>query len=764
MQWLNTIVDEVIARYPDGEILIESGGSPSGTYHLGHMRELVTCDAILLELRRRGRQARHIYFVDDLDNLRKIPINVPAEFEKYLGVPICDVPAPDGSDQSYADFFLQTLVDACEALGIEVEFVRSYQKYREGFFVPAIERCLDHIPEIRHALETVSGRTLDDNWSPIQVVEDGRLKKRTFVGIDTKQQLVTYKDADDNPQTTSYGNGQVKLDWRLDWPGRWWLLGVQVEPSGRDHMTKGGSYDTGVQIMRDIYGAEPPFPVSYDFINMVGDTKKMSASKGTGLDAVDGAKIMPPEVVRYWIMRAPPLKRLYFDPVNSVMQVMDEFAAFAAKPDKNKDEQQLWDIVTHSVRGRRVVSRIPFSHLVASYQAALKDTDKTLDIIKRTEHADIADEEAEIIRDELQFIETWLQKRAPDEVKFELVDKIDAVNFSDAQKVFFKGLANKVAEAPDDADGAWFHAAVYSFKDSAGLAPKELFTSLYQLLIAKDSGPRAGWFLSMLPRDWLINRLNLHDSIVGPEGIDVASADSSASVQESLSAELTAQTRFVIDQTILEKFPEAAVGYLVATIPSALVTHGHDTLADAIQSLHSRGVTSENLTAQPEIAVWRKAFQVFGVKPSKYLSSVEALTKRALKSSPAHVSPVVDEYNAISIKYLVPMGAFDLDKLKGDITLRFGHVGEMADLMGVEKPIPVADGHAVYVDEERVITWLWCHRDATATAVSESTTHAVFFVDSLLGRELAEKALNELAYSLQKLGVEIVNQGLVATE
>src|SRR4029078_10157595 len=98
MNWLNQIADEVTARHPEGEILIESGGSPSGTHHLGHMRELVTCDAILLELRRRGREARHIYFVDDLDNLRKVPSNVPPAFERYLGMPLCDIPAPDGSD------------------------------------------------------------------------------------------------------------------------------------------------------------------------------------------------------------------------------------------------------------------------------------------------------------------------------------------------------------------------------------------------------------------------------------------------------------------------------------------------------------------------------------------------------------------------------------------------------------------------------------------------------------------------------------------
>lgn len=509
MKWLNDIALALLKRHPEGELLIESGSSPSGTYHLGHLRELVTCDAILLELRRRGRKARHVQFVDDLDNLRKIPINVPEDYEKYFGYPLCDIPAPDDSDRSYGDYFLQTLIDACEALGIEVDYARAHQKYRAGWYGPAIERALERMPAVRQALETVGGRQLDEHWSPIQILEDGRLKKRAFLSIDKAQKTLSYRDADGQPQSVSYADGQVKLDWRLDWPGRWWLQQVHVEPSGRDHMTKGSSYDTGVQIMREVYEAEPPLPVAYDFINMAGDTKKMSASKGTGLDAVEGARIMPPEVVRYFILKSPPAKRLYFDPINGVVQLMDEFAAFAAKTDKTADEQQLWHVATRGDSFARSVSRVPFSHLVASYQAALKDPARTLEVIRRTEHSTVVDEDQEIIKAELKFIDQWLQTRAPEEVKFELLQELPAGGFTDQQAAFLKALGDAVAEAPEDADGEWFHKAIYQFKDGSGLEPKELFATLYQALIGKDAGPRAGWFLSMLPRDWLIKRLHL---------------------------------------------------------------------------------------------------------------------------------------------------------------------------------------------------------------------------------------------------------------
>jgi lysyl-tRNA synthetase class 1 len=509
MQWLNQIVDELISRHPSGEILIESGSAPSGSYHLGHLRELVTADAVLLEVRRRGRQARHIQFVDDLDGLRKIPVNVPAEWEKYLGYPICDIPAPDGGNGSYADYFLQGLIDACATLNVDVEYIRGYKKWREGFFVPAIERGLERLPEVRKTLEEVSGRTLEDGWSPIQIMEQGRFKKRKYLGIDTAAKTISYEDAEGNPQSIAYDKGEVKLDWRLDFPAHWWLQNVACEPSGRDHSTKGGSVDTGNQISREIYQHEPPLHVPYDFINMAGDNKKMSASKGTGLDAVEGAKIMPPEVVRYFILRAAPSKRLYFDPVNGVVQLMDEFAAFAAKADKTEAEQQLWYICTRGNDSVRTVSQVPFSHLVASYQASLKDADKTLEVIKRTEHGATAEAEADIIRGELKFIDEWLRLRAPEDVKFSLAETVDFSSFTEPEQKFLKALGAKAAEAPADADGAYFHEAIYSLKDELGMAPKELFNTLYRALIAKESGPRAGWFLSMLPRDWLVSRLNL---------------------------------------------------------------------------------------------------------------------------------------------------------------------------------------------------------------------------------------------------------------
>lgn len=218
MQWLNKIVAELLERHKTGEIIVSSGVSPSGTYHLGTLREVLTAEIIAVEIRRRGRQARHIHVCDDLDVFRKVPVDVDESFEQYLGMPLCDVPSPDGKAASYADYFVQALIDAAQEMKLSMEVVRAHEKYRSGYFVPAIETALGNIAKIRSILEEVSGRQLDEQWSPIQVIENGRLKNRQFKSIDLEAKTIVYVSVDGEDVELAYGEGKVKLNWRIDWP------------------------------------------------------------------------------------------------------------------------------------------------------------------------------------------------------------------------------------------------------------------------------------------------------------------------------------------------------------------------------------------------------------------------------------------------------------------------------------------------------------------------------------------------------------------
>src|SRR3990167_996246 len=158
----------------------------------------------------------------------------------------------------------------------------------------------------------------------------------------------------------------------------------------------------------------------------------MSASAGTGISATEVVKVLPPEVARYFMLRFPPSKRLYFDEQN-IDQLIDEFAGLAAA----EPDSPLVQISLNKLE--RVVSNVPFSHLVAAYQSALKDIDKTIDIIKRASPQPV--DEA-VVKKELKYIDGWLKNWAPESIKFELSKAVKKSDFSEPEMQFLSKLAD----------------------------------------------------------------------------------------------------------------------------------------------------------------------------------------------------------------------------------------------------------------------------------------------------------------------------------
>jgi lysyl-tRNA synthetase class 1 len=449
-----------------------------------------------------------LHIVDDFDVFRKVPIDIEDSFEAHLGKALCDVPAPDGSQQSYVDYYLKDLFEVSEKMNLAFEFVHASEKYRQGFFTKAIELALEHVDEIKNILHSISGHAVDEQWSPIQIYEDGYLKNRQFVSFNKSAKTVTFVDKTGAQQQTNYTQGNVKLNWRIDWPARWWLMKVDVEPFGRDHASKGGSYDTGEVIVKEIFDYQAPIPLPYNFINRAGHTKKMSKSAGDAITAGELVKVLPAEIIWFFMLRFSPQKQLIFDEGQTLIQLFDDFAALMAKPNKTTAEQQLLDICMYGI-SEVTISNIPFSHLVTSYQASLKNVSKTIGVIRRTEHADTANKQRKIIERELKYIDYWLKSWAPDDVKFSLLESINKADFSENQQFFLNSLASDISKAPVTAKGDWFHSKIYEYKDKIDMAPEELFITLYRVLIGQESGPRAGWFLSLIDRKWLIKRLML---------------------------------------------------------------------------------------------------------------------------------------------------------------------------------------------------------------------------------------------------------------
>ena len=101
-----------------------------------------------------------------------------------------------------------------------------------------------------------------------------------------------------------------------------------VEPfSAQEHGAAGSSYDTGVRFSSEVFGYDAPIPgVRYANIHMLGDTKKMSSSKGNLVTPGEALQIMPPEVLRYFVVRRRPERTLYWDSGQGLFNLIREFA------------------------------------------------------------------------------------------------------------------------------------------------------------------------------------------------------------------------------------------------------------------------------------------------------------------------------------------------------------------------------------------------------------------------------------------------------
>ncbi len=225
--------------------------------------------------------------------------------------------------------------------------------------------------------------------------------------------------------------------------------------------------------------------------------------------------------------------------------------------------------------------------------------------------------------------------------------------------------------------------------------------------------------------------------------------------------------RLKISPEIREKYPQVKIGWLCADIrPVPMDPKVEQLKASLAAEVLSRGLTFGSLSSHPEVIRWRQIFASMGVKPSKYRCSLEALLRRVMKEGALWtVNSVVDLYNCVSVWTLFPMGAFDLDRVSGDIELRFGRDGETFSPLGKGDEEKVSCEHVVYADSEKICCWLWNHRDSRLVGLEEKSRRAVFFADQAFSPTTAPigSALQLLGEKLEETGARVTGSGVCSS-
>lgn len=207
--------------------------------------------------------------------------------------------------------------------------------------------------------------------------------------------------------------------------------------------------------------------------------------------------------------------------------------------------------------------------------------------------------------------------------------------------------------------------------------------------------------------------------------------------------------RIIIHEDIFEKFPDLLLGLSVAR---GIDNSGSEAeIIQEIQKLQAKiqdEYDAETLSQQPRIKTWRKAYSAFGAKPKKYKSSVESLYRMVLKGPGLRlINKVVDIYNAVSLKYMIPVGGDDLDRVEGDISLRLASGEEEFVPLNSDVRERVNPGEVIYTDSVEVLCRRWNWRECDKTKMGTESRNVVLMVEGLppVGSADIRQAIEELS-------------------
>ena len=184
---------------------------------------------------------------------------------------------------------------------------------------------------------------------------------------------------------------------------------------------------------------------------------------------------------------------------------------------------------------------------------------------------------------------------------------------------------------------------------------------------------------------------------------------------------------------IAHAFPDYRVAFVLAeglTIAPERPAALDALIAERENAARARWAGTE-LSQIPGVAAWRAAYKAFGIKQTRYRSSVERLVKNVLAGRPlARVNAFVDLYNAVSLAHVLPLGSDDLDKVTPPLVFRYAREGDsFVDMAEAgEAPEAPKPGEVVFADAAHVLCRRWNWRQDARTLITPATARAVVTV------------------------------------
>jgi len=523
--WVDKVVDILKERKIKNHV-IHGMWTPSGFFHIGNSRaEMLIPGFVHQNLILNGLKSTHNFIVDDFDDFDKIPQGLDIkneDFEPYLGKPLRDVPSPAGNFKSWADYFSNEVIPVMGEFGIKPNILSSYDSYKKGLYDKAIKTVLDNSEEVRKIWTEITKSEKPKGWIPVMIVCEncGRITTTKIRSWDGKEveyicnQTRDYADGCKHKGKVKPEKGRAKLPWRIHWAATWHIFKTTYETAGKDHFAAGGSVESGQVFCREIFKSEPPFQTPTEFL-LIDDTK-LSGSSGNVISLKDWLNFAEPELLRFMMASYKPKTVINFDlHSNKFFLLADRYDEaekifFDKKEDNDKRKIQLKKIYKFS-QTKDILEKLPvqMNYSIATMivqtfpQKSLKELGNILHqrgwITKKT----LSPSDKERIEKRLELAKNWLDKYAPDDVKFVVQETIPkglklGLKEKEALQLVVKALKEK------DWDQKDLYEEFYNICQKVGIKNTDFFKTAYNLLLNKDRGPKLAPFMLTLGKEKII--------------------------------------------------------------------------------------------------------------------------------------------------------------------------------------------------------------------------------------------------------------------
>jgi DNA/RNA-binding domain of Phe-tRNA-synthetase-like protein len=188
--------------------------------------------------------------------------------------------------------------------------------------------------------------------------------------------------------------------------------------------------------------------------------------------------------------------------------------------------------------------------------------------------------------------------------------------------------------------------------------------------------------------------------------------------------------RVIVEGAVAALRPDFVVLALAA---DGLENGPGDAVSDALLADAEAFARAQPDVVPAHVAAWHEAYRAFGARPQRTAPSVDALWKRARGGGLPRLNWLVDVYNAVSVRHLLPVGGEDLAQFVGPIRLVRAIGGERFDTVKDGQPAnePPDPGEVVWADELGVTCRRWNWRQGTRTRLTETSTSALFLLERL---------------------------------